>query len=85
MEDLLDGPGEEAGQRDRQRQRWGVAAGLDGVDGLAGDAHRLGELALGQAVAVKSAFQIEGGGTGTQPAILEVDPPTIWRPPAETS
>src|SRR4029450_13886392 len=49
MEDLLHGVGEEAGEGDRERQRGGVAAGLDGVDGLAGHAHGLGELALRQA------------------------------------
>src|SRR4249919_4087400 len=48
IEDLLDGVGEVARERDRKRQRRRVPLGLDGVNGLPRDAHRLGELPLGQ-------------------------------------
>src|SRR3989442_12426300 len=48
MEDLLYGTGEEARQRDRQRQGRGVPAGFDGVDGLPGHPHGVGELGLRQ-------------------------------------
>src|SRR5688572_9202709 len=48
MEDLLDGAAEVPGQSDRERERGRVALLLDGVDRLAGDAHRLAELLLGE-------------------------------------
>src|SRR4051812_29969802 len=44
MEDLLDAVVEVASERDRQGKRRGVALGLDGVDGLAGNAERLAEV-----------------------------------------
>src|SRR5919205_2562049 len=49
MEYLLHGFGEEPGQCHGERQRRRVAVGLDGVYGLAGDVHLLGQLPLGEA------------------------------------
>src|SRR6516225_8240966 len=48
MENLLDGNAEKPGDRDGQRQRRGIAAGLDRVDRLPGHVHALGEVALRQ-------------------------------------
>src|SRR5579884_249751 len=48
MEDLLYGGSEEPGQCDGQGERRGVAAGLDGVDGLPGNPERGGQVALRQ-------------------------------------
>jgi hypothetical protein len=49
MEDLLDGPVEEARRLHGERERRVVPARLDGVDRLAGDAKRVGEGLLGEA------------------------------------
>src|SRR4249919_1221258 len=46
VEDLLDWQFEIPRQRKRERQRRRVALGLDGVDGLPGNAHRPGKIAL---------------------------------------
>src|SRR5262245_51918677 len=49
IEDLLHGGREVAGESERQRQRGGVALGLDRVDGLPRHADRLAEIGLGEA------------------------------------
>src|SRR6185437_1453217 len=46
VEDLLDGQGEDAGDAEGEGERRVVAAGLDGVDALAGDLELLGEVGL---------------------------------------
>ena len=46
LEHLLHRTVEEAGERDRQRQRGGVALGLDGVDRLPRDTQRFPQLSL---------------------------------------
>src|SRR5437660_1659071 len=48
MEDLLDACAEKPGDRDGQRERRGVAVGLDGVDRLPGHVQPQGEFGLGQ-------------------------------------
>src|SRR5690242_592875 len=48
IEHLLDRDTEEAGERERERQRGGVALLLDRIDGLARHPHRLRQLALGE-------------------------------------
>src|SRR3984957_5037946 len=59
IEHLLHRDAEVASQRHRQRQRGGVAPGLDRVDRLPGHPHRLGELALGQvALGPQSAHEV---------------------------
>src|SRR4051812_48674455 len=50
MGEGLDGRSEEAREGQRERERGEVAAGLDGVDGLAGDAERVGQRALREAL-----------------------------------
>src|SRR4249920_3828318 len=45
-EDLLDSRAEVAGQGDSERERRHVARPFDGVDGLAGHAHRDGQIGL---------------------------------------
>src|ERR1700751_3214711 len=49
FEDLLDGEGEDFGDAEGEGERGVVAAGLDGVDALAGDVELLGEEGLGPA------------------------------------
>ena len=55
-------PAEEAGDREGQRQRRQVPAGLDRVDRLARDVQLLGELALAQAPALAQLAHLVGHG-----------------------